>query len=78
MSDLKTIKIYCLNCRTLLYRYYKRGKGSLVKCYVDRIKNDYTAGDLRCPNCGIEFAKPRMIHGKPAYKIIGGKVFIKS
>lgn len=50
------------------------GKGSLVKCFVERIVEDATAGDLKCPQCGTEFARPAMIRGKPANKIIGGKV----
>jgi predicted RNA-binding Zn-ribbon protein involved in translation (DUF1610 family) len=49
----------------------------LVKCYVDRIAEDRTAGDLRCPSCGEQFARERMIRGKPAHKIIGGKVFTR-
>ncbi|DBA75376.1 TPA: hypothetical protein ACH3X1_010642 [Trebouxia sp. C0004] len=48
------------------------GKGSLVKCFVERIVEDATAGDLKCPECGTEFARPAMIRGKPANKIIGG------
>jgi DNA-directed RNA polymerase subunit M/transcription elongation factor TFIIS len=77
MKD-SVIKIYCMNCNTLLYKYHKIGKGHLVKCYKDRIVKDYTKGDLRCPNCGEEFARKRMIHGKPANKIIQGKVFVKN
>jgi hypothetical protein len=41
-------------------------------------KEDYTNGDLKCPNCGEQFARERMIHGKPAYKIVQGKVFMKN
>lgn len=71
------IKIYCMNCRTLLYKYHKTAKGHLVKCYKDRIVKDYTKGDLKCPKCEERFARERMIHGKPANKIIQGKVFVK-
>lgn len=71
------IKIYCMSCRTLLYKYHKVGKGHLVKCYKSRIVKDYTKGDLRCPECDEKFARERMIHGKPANKIIQGKVFVK-
>jgi uncharacterized Zn finger protein (UPF0148 family) len=74
---VRTISIHCRRCRTLLYRYFKRGTGGLVKCYVDRIAEDRTAGDLRCPSCGEQFARERMIRGKPAHKIIGGKVFTR-
>lgn len=73
----RTISIHCLGCRTLLYRYRKGGTGSLVKCYVDRIAEDRTAGDLTCPNCGREFARATTISGKPVHKIIQGKVFTR-
>jgi hypothetical protein len=73
----RTIDIHCMRCRALIYRYRKGGTGGLVKCYVERIAEDYTAGDLRCPGCGQEFARPRMIRGKPAHKIIQGKVYTR-
>jgi phage FluMu protein Com len=75
---MRTIKIYCQKCNTLLYKYHKEGPGHLIKCYRSRIIKDYTAGDLSCPKCGTVFAREAMIHGKPAYKIIQGKVFVKS
>jgi hypothetical protein len=61
----------------LLYRYRKYGTGGLVKCYVERIIEDHTEGDLRCPRCGREFARERMMRGKPAHKIIQGKIYTK-
>ena len=66
-----------MKCRTLLYRYRKGGTGALVKCFVERIAEDRTAGDLHCPHCRQEFARERMISGKPAHKIIQGKVFTR-
>jgi len=74
---MRTIKIYCANCQTLLYKYHKDVRGLLVKCYKDRIVSDYTTGDLKCPNCGIQFAREAKYHNKPANKIIQGKVFVK-
>lgn len=73
----RTIAIHCAGCRGLLYRYRKGGTGALVKCYADRIAEDRTAGDLRCPSCGQPFARPIVIAGKPAHKIIQGKVFTR-
>lgn len=73
----RTIAIHCRSCRVLLYRYRKGGTGGLVKCYVDRIVEDRTAGDLRCPGCGIEFARSMVITGKPVHKIISGRVFTR-
>lgn len=78
MPDFSTKKIYCAKCGTLLYKYHKAGAGHLIKCYKKRIKEDYTNGDLKCPNCGTQFARKRMIHGLPANKIIQGKVYVKN
>ena len=61
----------------MLYRYRKGGSGGLVKCLEERIARDYTAGDLRCPRCGGEFARRMTLAGKPAHKIIHGKVFTR-
>ena len=74
---MRAIKILCKRCRTVLYRYNKRGTGGLVKCYEERILADFTNGDLHCPSCGQEFARRRMIRGKPAHKIIRGKIFTR-
>jgi len=75
--ERRTIGIHCLSCRGLLYRYRKGGSGGLVKCFVDRIVEDRTAGDLRCPRCGQQFARLFRIGGKTAHKIIQGKVFTR-
>lgn len=77
MKKRYTISVYCAKCKSLLYRYKKEGKGMLVKCYVDMIISDYTKGDLRCPNCGQEFARHAIIQNRPAHKIIRGKIFVR-
>ena len=77
MPDRRTIGIHCMGCRSLLYRYRKGGTGALVKCFVERIVEDRTDGDLRCPRCKQPFARFRMMAGKPAHKIIQGKVFTR-
>ncbi|MCP3980209.1 MAG: hypothetical protein GY716_12965 [bacterium] len=66
-----------MKCRELLYRYSKGGTGGLVKCLLERIVEDRTAGDLRCHGCGQEFARLMTISGRPAHKIIQGKVFTR-
>ena len=71
------IKVYCVKCHALLYKYQKEGLGSLIKCYKDRIAEDYTKADLKCPNCGETFAREAVYHGKPANKIIRGKIYIR-
>ena len=73
----RVIKVCCANCEATLYKYFKAGPGRLIKCYKDRIMRDFTNGDLRCPECGNLFAREMMIRGKPANKIIQGKVFRK-
>ena len=76
-SAPRNIAIHCLKCGALLYRYLKGGAGGLVKCFVDLIVEDRTAGDMRCPGCGQEFARPKTIGGRPAHWIIQGKVYTR-
>ena len=73
----RTISIFCARCRTLLYKYAKGGTGGLVKCFVERILEDHTRGDLCCPDCGQQFARPWATSGKPAHRIIQSKVFVR-
>ncbi len=73
----RTIEIFCLKCKTLLYKYKKGGTGGLVKCFKKRICEDNTKGDLKCPKCGVEFARKIEITGREAHKIVQGKVFTK-
>lgn len=76
-SSYRSISIYCAGCRTLLYKYRKRGRGGLVKCLEDRILEDHTAADMHCPRCGQEFARLKMYAGRRGHKIIQGKVYVK-
>ena len=73
----RSVKVMCSGCRAQLYRYKKGGKGSLVKCFVERIAEDFTTAECVCPQCAVQFARPCMIRGTKAYKIIGGKAFQK-
>jgi len=73
----KSVDIYCGKCRQQLFKYRKGGKGSLVKCFKERITQDYTLEPCICPNCQSQFARETIIRGAPAYKIIGGKVTMK-
>mmetsp|Transcript_1874 Transcript_1874/g.3214 ORF Transcript_1874/g.3214 Transcript_1874/m.3214 type:complete len:86 (-) Transcript_1874:1428-1685(-) len=74
-SSRQTIRIFCSGCNSKLYKYKKRGNGSLVKCFVDRVLKDWTKGDMKCHVCSSEFARSAIIKNKPAHKIIGGKVY---
>jgi hypothetical protein len=73
----RVISVHCTRCQTLLYRYHKGGKGSLRKCYLARIEEDFTADVCVCPKCSQVFGRPDLVHGKPAHKIISGKVYTK-
>lgn len=73
----KTVDIFCQGCKTQLYKYRKGGKGALVKCFKERINNDFTTTPCICPGCGKIFAREALIRGVAAYKMIGGKVFFK-
>lgn len=71
------------------YKKKNGTKSNLVKCYIERIAADpqgillASAGSRRqqemgaaweCPSCGSSFARTARIHGKPALKLVGGKV----
>lgn len=73
----KTVDIYCIKCKTKLFKYRKGGKGALVKCFKERIVEDYTLTPCHCPACNTEFARDTLILGTPAFKMIGGKVMMK-
>ncbi len=72
-----TVDVYCSQCKTQLFKYRKGGKGSLVKCFKERITKDFTQEACICPNCGTTFARDTMVRGTPAFKMIGGKVHCK-
>ncbi|WP_404344222.1 hypothetical protein [Pseudoalteromonas mariniglutinosa] len=73
----KTVDIFCSQCKTQLFKYRKGGKGALVKCFIERISQDFTKQPCTCPHCERIFARETMIRGTPALKIIGGKVVHK-
>ena len=73
----KAVMIYCAKCKTQLFKYRKGGKGALIKCFKERIIDDFTETACVCPNCGQVFAREGLVRGTPAYKMIGGKVVMK-
>jgi len=73
----KTVNVFCAKCKYQLLKYRKGGKGALVKCFKERIVEDYTEKPCFCPGCGCEFARDTLVRGTPAFKIIGGKVTMK-
>ncbi|WP_395373436.1 hypothetical protein [Marinicella sp. W31] len=66
-----------MQCKTQLFTYRKGGKGSLVKCFKERISKDFTQIPCTCPGCQQVFARDTLVRGTPAFKMIGGKVFAK-
>ena len=74
---VRTVQIFCAKCRFQLFKYRKGGKGALVKCFKERIVEDYTIEEGVCPSCNAQFARSAMIRGVPAFKIVGGKVHMK-
>jgi hypothetical protein len=84
VDSYQTVSVHCVKCKGRLFRYKKKNgtKTSLTKCYIERIVDD-CAGvvkesddrtHLTCPTCETNFARPTMIHGLPALKLVGGKV----
>ena len=73
----KTVDIFCKSCNQQLFKYRKGGKGALVKCFKERISQDYTKSACTCPKCEAVFARETLIKGTPAFKMIGGKVWFK-
>lgn len=73
----KSVDIFCAKCGCKLYRYRKGGKGSLVKCFRERITQDYTTAVGVCPECNTIFGREMLIRGAPSIKMIGGKVRMK-
>ncbi|MCD6270190.1 hypothetical protein J7J23_00200 [bacterium] len=71
------IKVYCSSCGALLCKYQKEKEGRLLKCFEDKVIEDYTDGDIYCPNCQQKFARETIISGRLARKIIRGKVFTR-
>lgn len=76
-GPVTTVNIYCQQCKTQLFRYRKGGKGALVKCFKERISENFTLEPCVCPTCQMTFAREALIRGTPAYKLIGGKVFVR-
>ena len=61
----RAVKIICTQCGSLLFKYRKGGKGALVKCFIERITEDYTDEKCCCSGCGQIFARETMIRGTP-------------
>ncbi|MDD4309725.1 MAG: hypothetical protein PHO32_05050 [Candidatus Cloacimonetes bacterium] len=80
---MRTGKIIEINCRCgfHLFRYFKAGKGRLIKCLISRFTDDFvglkgaeTFSRPLCPNCSKELGIIMMIHGEPALKLNQGTI----
>ena len=83
IDSYQTVTVACSKCDTALFKYKKKNglKSNLIKCYVERIVKDEhnllareIGTEVRCPQCESNFARDALIHGRPALKMIGGKV----
>lgn len=88
VDSYQTVSVNCAKCNFRLFRYKKKNgtKSNLIKCFVERIAEDCgnilppagesignAAAEYCCPSCGTTFARPAMIRGLPALKLVGGK-----
>lgn len=80
MRTGKIIDIHC-QCGYKLFRYFKAGKGRLIKCLISRLSEDNvglegaeTFSKPVCPKCGRELGIIMMVHGEPALKLNQGAI----
>nr|MDK2850958.1 hypothetical protein [Candidatus Cloacimonadota bacterium] len=80
---MRTGKIIDINCKCgfLLFRYFKAGKGRLIKVIISRLTEDMvglrgaqTHSRPRCPNCGKDLGIIMMMQGEPALKLNQGSI----
>ncbi len=80
---MKTGKLIDIDCRCgyHLFRYFKAGKGKIIKCFIERLSEDTvgligaaTHSKPLCPSCGKELGIIMMIRGEPALKLNQGTI----
>ena len=76
----RVLDVKC-QCGVLLFKYFKGGRGRLIKCFLDEIEHDQVGiVDLplgsrpTCPGCGKEIGIVRIVRGRPALKLNQGAV----
>ncbi len=80
MKTGKIIDIEC-GCGFKLFRYFKAGKGRIIKCFIRRLEADYVGlegmdnfSKPLCPKCHKELGIIMMIRGQPALKLNQGTI----
>ncbi|MCL2063256.1 MAG: hypothetical protein FWG98_02655 [Candidatus Cloacimonetes bacterium] len=76
----KIVNIEC-KCGLLLFRYFKAGKGKIIKCIIKRMENDFvgvsnlpTHHKPLCPQCKKELGIIMMVRGEVALKLNQGTI----
>ena len=76
----KIVTIEC-KCGYLFFRYFKAGKGKIIKCFINRMENDFVGvANLPnffkplCPNCKKEIGIIMMVRGEVAIKLNQGTI----
>lgn len=80
MAKSRVVHVEC-RCGQRLFRYYKGGRGRLIKCFLDEIREDpFGLADQppgarpTCPSCGKELGIVCIVRGRPALKINQGTI----
>jgi hypothetical protein len=88
MPKGRVITVEC-QCGQPLFKYYKGGRGRLIKCFLDEIRKDFVGildtfeedalgqgqpARPSCPRCGSKLGIVQIIRGRPALKINQGTV----
>lgn len=80
MAKTRVVDVEC-RCGQQLFKYYKGGRGRLIKCFLDEIRDDQVGLAAQplgarptCPACGKELGMVRIVRGRPALKINQGTI----
>ncbi len=80
MTKSRVLDVEC-RCGQRLFKYYKGGRGRLIKCFLDEIHQDQArlaalplGARPTCPGCGKELGIVRIVRGRPALKINQGTI----
>jgi len=80
VSKTRVLDVRC-RCGQHLFKYYKGGRGRLIKCFLDEIRDDQVGLAAQplgarplCPACGKELGIVRIVRGRPALKLNQGTI----